>query len=105
MPLAIIIVGELGCGSVLLVQLAIFVRDVFPMSKQERELAHLQLAARASRVQVLPWIGCLLAIVISWWDGVCNCAPHPLTWRAFAVRTAAVIGVFTLSLLFPLFGR
>lgn len=105
MRLAIIITGELGCGSVLFVQTAIYTRDVFPVGKQERELAHLQLVAKSLRVQFLPWIGRLLAIVISWWDGVCNCAPHPLTWRAFAVRTAAVIGVFTLFLLFPLLGR
>ena len=105
MRLAIVIVGELGCGSVLIVQLAIFVRDVFPVSRRERELAHRQLAAWASRARGLPWIGRALASVLSWWDGVCNCAPHPLSWRMFAARTAVVIGVFTLSQLFPLVGR
>jgi hypothetical protein len=105
MRLAIVIVGELGCGSVLVVQFAIFARDVFPVSTTERELAHLQYLALASRMQGLPWIGCLLARARYWWDGVCTCTPPHLTWRAFAARIAGIVGMFILCLLFPLIGR
>lgn len=105
MHLAIVIVGELGCGSALVVQLVIFARDVFPVSRPERELAHLRLVAMASRVESLPWIGRLLTRALFWWDGVCNRAPHHLTWGAFVMRTAAVLGMFALCLLFPLVVR